>query len=43
MEMLLGFGILGIVLVTLYFSNVVLSKLSSKEVKDKVLFTHGKE
>jgi hypothetical protein len=43
MEIFLGFGILSIVFVTLYFSNVVLSKLSSKEVKDKVLFTHGKE
>ena len=43
MEMLLGFGILGIVFTTLYFSSAVLSKLSSKETKDKVLFTHGKE
>lgn len=43
MEMLLGFAILGIVFVTLYFSSAVLSKLSSKETKDKVLFTHGRE
>lgn len=43
MEMLLGFGILGIVFTTLYFSSAVLSKLSSKETKDKVLFTHGRE
>lgn len=43
MEMLLGFGILGIVFITLYFSSAVLSKLSSKETKDKVLFTHGRE
>ena len=43
MEMLLGFGILGVVFTTLYFSNAVLSKLSGKESKDKVLFTHGRE
>ena len=44
MEVFLGFGILGIVFTTLYFSNAVLSKLSGKETtKDKVLFTHGKE
>ena len=43
MEMLLGFGILGVVFTTLYFSSAVLSKLSSKETKDKVLFTHGRE
>ena len=43
MEVLLGFGILSIVFVVLYFSNTVLSKLSNKKTKDKVLFSHGRE
>ena len=43
MEVLLGFGILSIVFLVLYLSNGILKKLSSKETKDKVLFSHGRE
>ena len=43
MQLLLGFGVLGIVFSVLFFANSVLTKLVSKETKDKVLFMHGKE
>ena len=43
MEVLLGFGILGIVFLVLYFSNGILKRVSNKETKDKVLFSHGRE
>ena len=43
MQLLLGFGVLGIVFGVLFFANSVLTKLVSKETKDKVLFIHGKE
>ena len=43
MEVLLGFGILCIEFLVLGLSNGILKKLSNKETKDKVLFTHGRE
>jgi hypothetical protein len=43
MEILLGFGVLAIVFLVLGLSNGILKKLSNKETKDKVLFSHGRE